>query len=100
MINIRVINCWVILPSLIVNYPFRDKKCRDIIWHFLLPMQRNAGEDDKIRVRMITLDDYEEVIDFEGRTLATNDFAVLYGVSLTPAQLFTQLKASHALLPF
>ena len=34
-------------------------------------MQRNAGKDDKILVRMVSLDDYEEVIDFEGRTLAT-----------------------------
>jgi hypothetical protein len=39
---------------------------------FLISMQRNAGGDDKIQVRMITLDDYEGVIDIEGRTLATN----------------------------
>jgi hypothetical protein len=34
---------------------------------------------------MVSLDDYEEVIDFEGPTLETNDIAVLHAVSLTPA---------------
>ena len=62
--------------------------CRKLEALFLLPMQRNTGYDDKILVRMISLDDYETVIDFEGRTLTTNEFASRYGVSLTPTLLF------------
>jgi thioredoxin-related protein len=62
--------------------------CRKLEALFLLPMQRNTGYDDKILVRMISLDDDEEVIDFEGQTLTTNEFAARFGVSLTPTLLF------------
>lgn len=62
--------------------------CRKLEALFLLPMQRNTGYDDKILVRMISLDDDKNVIDFEGQTLTTNEFAARYGVSLTPTLLF------------
>ncbi len=62
--------------------------CRKLEALFLLPMQRNTDYDDKILIRMISLDDYETVIDFEGQTLTTNEFAARYGVSLTPTLLF------------
>ena len=62
--------------------------CRKLETLFLLPMQRNADYGDKILVRMISLDDYQQVIDFEGRSLTTNEFAAQYGISLTPTLLF------------
>ena len=62
--------------------------CRKLENLFLLPMQRNAGYDDKILIRSISLDAYETVVDFEGRTVSTSDFASRYGVSLTPTVLF------------
>ena len=62
--------------------------CRKLEALFLLPMQRNAGYNDKILIRMISLDDYETVLDFEGRSLTTNEFAARYGISLTPTLLF------------
>ena len=62
--------------------------CRKLEALFLLPMQRNTGYDDKILVRMISLGDSENVIDFEGETLTTNEFAARFGVSLTPTLLF------------
>jgi len=62
--------------------------CRKLEDLFLLPMQRNAAYDDKILVRTISLDAYETVIDFEGRTVSTSEFASHYGVSLTPTLLF------------
>ena len=61
--------------------------CRKLEALFLLPMQRNADYNDKILIRMISLDDYETVIDFEGRSLTTNEFAARYGISLTPTLL-------------
>jgi thioredoxin-related protein len=62
--------------------------CRKLEELFLLPMQRNAAYDDKILIRSISLDAYETVVDFEGRTVSTSDFASRYGVSLTPTLLF------------
>jgi len=62
--------------------------CRKLEDLFLLPMQRNATYDDKILVRTISLDAYETVVDFEGRTVSTSEFASRYGVSLTPTLLF------------
>jgi len=62
--------------------------CRKLENLFLLPMQRNAGYDDKILVRSISLDAFETVLDFEGRTVSTSDFASRYGVSLTPTVVF------------
>lgn len=62
--------------------------CRKLEDLFLLPMQRNAAYDDKILIRSISLDAYETVVDFEGRTVSTGEFASRYGVSLTPTLLF------------
>jgi thioredoxin-related protein len=62
--------------------------CRKLEKLFLLPMQRNADYDDKILVRSISLDAYETVIDFKGKSLSTSEFADRYGVSLTPTLLF------------
>lgn len=62
--------------------------CRKLERLFLLPMQRNAGYNAKILVRSIPLSDVDTVIDFDGRTLTTNEFAARYDVSVTPTLLF------------
>jgi len=62
--------------------------CRKLEKLFLLPMRRNAGYDDKILIRSISLDEDKSVIDFEGRSLTTDQFATRYGVSMTPTLLF------------
>jgi len=62
--------------------------CHKLETLFLLPMQRNADYDDKILLRSISLDDFNSVIDFDGRSIATSEFATRYAVSLTPTLLF------------
>ncbi len=62
--------------------------CRKLESLFLLPMQRNAAYGDKILIRTISLDAHETVVDLEGRTVSTSEFASRYGVSLTPTLLF------------
>ena len=62
--------------------------CRKLEDLFLLPMQRNADYDKKILIRTVSLDAYESVIDFDGNTLSTDEFASRYNVSLTPTLLF------------
>lgn len=62
--------------------------CRKLEALFLVPMQRNAGYNEKILIRTISLDSYETLVDFEGRLMSTSDFASRYDVSLTPTLLF------------
>ena len=62
--------------------------CRKLEDLFLVPMQRNAEYDAKILIRSVSLDSYETVVDFDGRSLSTTEFASRYEVSLTPTLLF------------
>jgi thioredoxin-related protein len=62
--------------------------CHKLEALFLLPMQRNSDYDDKILLRSLSLDEGNSVIDFDGRSITTGEFAARYGVSLTPTLLF------------
>lgn len=62
--------------------------CRRLEELFLLPMQRNAGYDDKVLIRSLDLDGYQDLVDFQGRSLSVDEFALRYAVSLTPTLLF------------
>lgn len=62
--------------------------CRKLEELFLLPMQRNAEYNSKVLIRYISLDAYETLIDFDGRSMATAEFAERYDISLTPTLLF------------
>jgi len=66
--------------------------CRKLEALFLLPMQRNADYDDKVLIRSISLDSYETVIDFDGNSVDTGEFAARYGVSLTPTLVFVDSR--------
>lgn len=62
--------------------------CRKLEALFLLPMQRNPNYDDKILIRSVSLDAYRTLVDFEGRSVDTREFAARYGVTLTPTLVF------------
>ena len=62
--------------------------CRKLEELFLLPMQRNAEYNSKVLIRYISLDAYETLIDFDGRSMTTGEFAERYDISLTPTLLF------------
>jgi thioredoxin-related protein len=62
--------------------------CRKLEELFLLPMQRNAEYNEKVLIRYVSLDAYETLIDFDGRFIATSEFASRYDISLTPTLLF------------
>lgn len=66
--------------------------CRKIESLFLLPMQRNDEYDDKVLIRSISLDSYETVIDFDGDSIDTREFAARYGASLTPTLVFVDSR--------
>ena len=62
--------------------------CRKLEDLFLLPMQRNAAYGDKILLRAVSLSDFDSVIDFDGRSVTTAEFAARYDVTLTPTLIF------------
>ncbi len=62
--------------------------CRKLEELFLLPMQRNAEYNAKVLIRYISLDAYETLVDFDGRSMTTGEFAERYDISLTPTLLF------------
>ena len=62
--------------------------CHELEEDFLLPMQRNAGYARKVLIRSVSLDDYETIIDFDGRSISTSEFALRYDVTVTPTMLF------------
>lgn len=62
--------------------------CRKLEELFLLPMQHNAEYDDKVLIRSVDLDSYQDLVDFHGRSLSVGEFASRYAVSLTPTLLF------------
>jgi len=62
--------------------------CRKLEDLFLLPMQRNANYGDKILLRMVSLSDFDRLIDFHGRTVTATEFAAQYDVALTPTLVF------------
>ena len=69
--------------------------CRKLENLFLLPMQRNAEYDDKILIRSVSLDVYETLVDFNGRSVTTAEFASRYQVSLTPTLLFLNAEGAE-----
>jgi thioredoxin-related protein len=62
--------------------------CRKLEDLFLLPMQRNAEYSDKILLRAVSLTDFDSLIDFDGRSVTTTEFAAQYDVTLTPTLVF------------
>lgn len=62
--------------------------CRKLEDLFLVPMQRNSEYDTKVLIRSVSLDSFETLVDFDGRSLSTAEFAARYDVSLTPTLLF------------
>ncbi len=66
--------------------------CRQLELDFLMPMQRNSDYDDKILIRSVSMSDYEYLVDFEGRSVSTAEFASQYGVVITPTLVFLDSK--------
>ncbi len=69
--------------------------CRKLENLFLLPMQRNAEYDAKILIRTVSLDSFETLVDFNGQTVSTGEFASRYEVSLTPTLLFLNAEGKE-----
>lgn len=61
--------------------------CARLEEEFLLPMLRSGDYNDRVIIRRIDLDLHTPLVDFDGRPISSSDFAVRYGVRLTPTVL-------------
>ena len=62
--------------------------CRRLEEDFLVPMQKNADYNDKILIRSVSLSDYTNMVDFQGRSVSPAQFASQYEVVVTPTLVF------------
>lgn len=63
--------------------------CRQLEEDFLKPMLRSGDYDDKVMIRKLKIDSYEEELrDFAGNKTSPADFAERYNVYVTPTVVF------------
>lgn len=62
---------------------------------YLVPMLRNRGYDDRVLIRKIYLDGFDDIIGFSGESVAPTDLSQEYGVWVTPTLLFLDEKGKE-----
>ena len=63
--------------------------CQYVEEEHLKPMLRNAEDyENKVIIRRVMTDDYDDLIDFDGKTISSMDFSERYGAYLTPTVVF------------
>ena len=55
---------------------------------YLVPLLRNRAYEERVLIRKIHLDSFDEIIDFSGESVAPTDISQRYGVWVTPTLLF------------
>lgn len=62
--------------------------CEYVEEEHLKPMLRNQDYRNKVIIRRIMTDDYDDLIDFNGSKISALDFSARYGSYLTPTVIF------------
>lgn len=66
--------------------------CEFVEEEHLKPMLRNQDYLDKVIIRRIMTDDFDDVIDFDGTKISSLDFSARYGAYVTPTVVFLNHK--------
>jgi len=72
------------LPILIMFSAEYCEFCKLVVSDFLQPMIYSGDYKDKVIIRIVKIDDADELIDFNGKKLSFDDFALQQKVWLTP----------------
>ena len=80
------------LPLLIMFSQDGCLYCDQVREEFLEPMRKSGDYTDKVIMRMIKLDSFLEIRDFDGQWREPVDIAVRYRASLTPTVIFVNHK--------
>ena len=86
------------LPLLIMFSMRGCGYCDMVREDFLEPMLKSGDYADKVIMRIIRVDDYGEVRDFDGEYRQTSNIATRYRASVTPTVIFVDHKG-HELAP-
>ncbi len=62
--------------------------CHYVEEEHLKPMLRNSDYNEKVIIRRVMTDDFDDLIDFNGETVSSMDFSSRYGAFLTPTVVF------------
>lgn len=62
--------------------------CAIVEQDFLIPMLRNREYDEKVVIRKMRVDNFDDVVDFDGKIVAADDLMLKYRAVMTPTVVF------------
>lgn len=80
------------LPILIMFSQTGCSYCEQVLEQFLEPMRKSGDYTDKVIMRKIKLDSFEEIRDFDGQWRKPDEIAVRYRASITPTVVFVDYR--------
>lgn len=69
--------------------------CRQLENDFLKPMQLNKDDQSKVIIRKLDVGSYRQIIDFDGKNIAAEDFVARYKVQMTPTMVFLDANGNE-----
>ncbi|WP_126454993.1 thioredoxin family protein [Sulfuriflexus mobilis] len=80
------------LPILVLFSSSDCDYCTVVIEEFINPILISGDYTDKVIIRVVDIDDGENVRDFTGRLVDSDTFATRYGIELTPTIVFLDAR--------
>ncbi|MDY6979883.1 MAG: thioredoxin fold domain-containing protein [Pseudomonadota bacterium] len=80
------------LPILIMFSQTGCSYCEQVLEQFLEPMRKSGDYTDRVIMRRIKLDAFEEIRDFDGQWREPDEIALRYGASVTPTVVFVDYR--------
>ena len=80
------------LPLLIMFSMDGCSYCDLVREDFLEPMLLSGDYDDKVIIRIVKVDDFDDIHDFNGKTIAADELALRYRATLTPTVVFVDYR--------
>lgn len=83
------------LPILIMFSQDGCSYCEQVREQFLEPMRKSGEYADKVIMRMIKVDRFADIRDFDGRKREPSDIAARYRASVTPTVIFVDYRGNE-----
>ncbi len=80
------------LPILLMFSQTGCSYCEQVLEQFLEPMRKSGDYTDKVIMRRIKLDSFEEIKDFDGQWREPDEIALRYRASVTPTVVFIDYR--------
>ncbi|MDH5179210.1 MAG: thioredoxin fold domain-containing protein [Gammaproteobacteria bacterium] len=83
------------LPILIMFSMDGCPYCVILRENYLLPMLRSGRYQNKVIIRMVKVDDYRTLTDFEGKRVSPEDFPTRYKAYVMPTMIFVDANGKE-----